>query len=93
MRISPKTAGAHPCRDSKPSDLSLFFPLMHIKTSSPALLLPPAECVCFLAPHTLLSTDAVCFGSQASLGCRILRLAGTQTPPVPGIRIVSQSAD
>lgn len=71
--------------------LSFLSPML-TKMSSPALL-PPAECVCFLAPRELLSADAVCFGSQASLGCRILPLAGTQTPPVPGIRIVSQSAD
>lgn len=71
--------------------LSFLSPML-TKPSSLALL-PPAECVCFLAPCELLSADAVCFGSPASLGCRILPLAGTQTPPVPGIRIVSQSAD
>lgn len=71
--------------------LSFLSPVL-TKMSSPALL-PPAACVCFLAPCELLSADAVCFGSPASLGCRILPLAGTQTPPVPGIRIVSQSAD
>lgn len=64
----------------EPSDLSFLFPLMLIKMGICRLLLYPAECMCFLAPSKVLAADTVCFGSRASLGCRILRLAGTQTP-------------